>query len=645
MTNYCGVTTGPSGTYSIVENQIATLTSFASQAFSTAQAAVGALSAFSITFKPPQATFSLSASDVTPFQKPPSPEPPGISFQTPNPVSDPSLIEVNPISAGSAPTFTAAAPVISLPPRPGALSAERPGAPPTPTSIVIPEPPDDTIPALPTLLDYQLPVIEEVDLSALKAAFQTLWASRPALAYSGRLGDNYLSTFETLWPALLARQADYIGANSVNARVIAVIEEFLSGSIGVPAAVDAQYWAREYAELDRNVAHAERQAREDWSARGEPLPAGVLDFRLAYARAEATKARQGVVRERMIKRTEWMIQNYATVLSAGIGFLEMERKQWLAVNTLTETLARQAFEVAARVGEFDLKVKELAREYWKAQASVFDTWLRTELAGLEKTKLELDTQRLIGEINKDLLTTYKLRLEGIQTTYALYKDKIEALNLVLGADKLRFEGFESLVKAYSAEVAAWAEEWAGFGKAVDGELGRTKIYETLAGAFAERMKGYQIDQDTKRSSEMLKIETNRLTLDLFGKKIERFLGELRAESERINALVTRYQADTQVYAAENAAEASRIGSEIQALELDTRQGEARANISLKESEIAIQEMLSIKNLLLQAMDAIARTEANLAGSAMSAAHVSAGISNSHGQSTGCSTNYNVSIEQ
>lgn len=640
---YCGIAIGTGGTFSIVENQINALTEYANDAVTIAQDTLAQLAQFSVDFTVPSMTFQLTSNNVAPFQAAAKPTAPSAVIATPAVVSDPSLKEIAEVSLGTTPVFTATEPVVTLPPRPGSLSAIPPGSAPTMTNVTLPTEPSDVIPDLPSLTSYQLPVIAPLNLAGLRSAFDLLWEGRPA-DFTGALGDNYLSSFNSLWPALLAKQADYIGSNTVNSRVISVIEDFLSGAIGVPSSVDTQLWGRDYAELDRNVQRAEREARENWSARGETMVGGVLDFRLAYARQEAVRARQNVVRERMIKRNEWLIENYARALQRGIGFLEMERKQWLAVNQFAEQMAARAFDVASKVAEFAMRVRQLAQSYWKEQAGVFDTWLRTELAELERVKMELDSQRLISDINKDLLAQYNQRLEGIKIKFSLYKDKIEALNLIVAQDKIRFDGFESLVKAYTAEVSAWGEEWNGYSKAVDGELGRARVYETMAQAFAERMKGYSIEQDTKRSNEQLKIETNRLAIDLFGRKIDRFLGELRAEETRVNALVNLFQTQGQLYASENNAQEGRIRSEVQALEFDTKQREVNANLELRRAEFSIQEMLSIKELMLKAMEAIARTEATLAGSAMSAAHVGATISSGTNDSKSCSTNYSVKIE-
>jgi hypothetical protein len=645
MAGNCGSLAGPGGTFSIVQGQISTLTNYATQAFNGAQAAVNALASFRASFMVPQAQFTLSPNNVGPFVKGTRPTAPAITFTLPDAVLDPALVSVNTISAGNAPTFTATEPVISLPPRPAALTAVRPGDPPTPSVITLPDQPDDTIPPLPALNVYRLPEIAPLDLSGIRNAFATLWSQRPALDFADSLGDNYLSNVATLWPSLLAKQASYVGANSVNDQVIAVISEFLNGSIGIPAAIDAQSWGRDYAELDRNIVKAEREAREGWSARGETMPAGVLDFRLAYARQEATKARQGVVRDRMVKRNEWMIENYKAVVQTGLGFLDLERKQFIALQTLTETFAYHAFDVAERIIKVEIAIKELVRSTWVAQAGVFDTWLKTELAELEKIRAELEVQQLIGKINSDLLAQYNMRLEGIKTVFSLYKDKIEALNLILGQDKLRFDSFDSLVKAYTAEVGAWGEEWGGYGKAVDGELGRTKIFESLTQAFAEQMRGYQIGQETARANEQLKIEGNRAQVELFGQKINRFGAQLRSESERVDALVKSFQANTALYDSDNRAESSRYDGGIRALELDTRQGEAKANISLKQSEVAINELVQLTTLLVHALSTVAQTESSLAGAAMGAAHVQASIHSQDSDSIACQTSYNYSIQQ
>lgn len=442
-----------------------------------------------------------------------------------------------------------------------------------------------------------------------------------------------------------SRQTSYIGENTVNADVISIINDFMDGTIGIPSSIDTQLWARDYAEIDKSLSRAEREANEAWASRGETMPAGILSYQLAMARQEATKARNAVVRERMIKRNEWQIENYKSIINSGIAFLEMERKQFVALNQLSETLAYHAFDVSEKIIRIELAAKELSVNTWKAHIASFDTWLRAELAELEKVKAELEIQRLIGQINNDLLEQYKARLQGISLRYDLYKSKIESLNLIIAQDKLRFDAYESEVRAYVAQVEAHSKEWEGFGHAVDGELGRAKIYETMAQAFAERMKGFQTKKEIERYNEALKIDDNKVKIDLLGKRIAKYDSDVRGETARIDALVRKMALDADIYKTKSAAELGRIEAETRLWEGDIKRAEIDANLTIKAQEVAINEMLAIKNILLQALDAVARTESNLAAAAMSAANVSASIQGQSTDSTSCSTSYNVSVEE
>ena len=95
------------------------------------------------------------------------------------------------------------------------------------------------------------------------------------------------------------------------------------------------------------------------------------------------------------------------------------------------------------------------------------------------------------------------------------------------------------------------------------------------------------------------------------------------------------------YALKHEAEKTYVGTELQKLDYLLNVDRFNADTTIKEAELEQNKVLQLTKITQDSLDAVARTSAQLAGSAMSAMNVGASISSSSsiGQSSSCSETY------
>ena len=657
MSNGCpqSFAVGPSGTYNMVQTQLALSQGWATDSYETAIDFLDQIAEFTIDEIPINANFD-PINNTTPFNKPPVPESPDIQFAVEaNLPANPSLLTLEDPDFQDAPTFDVGEPSIALPVRPDSLSVSDPGDPPLVTDPELPAEPDTTLPPVPLLKDLDLPDVPNIDLDTILTQFQLTRASRPDLDpkilegmgndYIKNVGDSQAAIFDSVESNLQTINLAYglweSGPNGVVSKTASTVATMLDGGTGMPPAIEQALFGRAADRFDKEAMQVVDQAAIEWSSRGFTMPGNALVAQVQQARQEAATNKANAIRDIYIQNAQFEIENLRVAVAEGVKQEEQSFRHFVDLYGRAQDNANKAFDVGLAM--FDLKVKlyQIQLDVYRTDLDAYKTWIEIELSRLEEVRAEIELQRLVSEINTQLVEIYKSRLEAVNIKVEIYKAQVDAVKSLVDIDVARVRAYAEKVNAFRARVDVKQAEFDAYAKLVDAEVSRVNLYNAQVQAFATRVTAYRAGVEAEISKEQLSIAQNENKIREFSAKLERYSQAVQAEAARVTAAASIFDGQSRMYTAELGAEQARAVSDTREFELNIQQGQADANLKLARASQLVQQAQRSAALELEAMSSGARVAAQLAASSMSAVNIGAHLqsSGSTSETNNCTTTY------
>ncbi len=554
---------------------------------------------FTVTFTPPPITTAPAMPAA-----PTSPDVAISPFVTPDPLT---LQSVPAISPAVAPTLTAQPPVLAFTDRPADLTAVAPSEVPTVATPAAVDRPTIVVPDVPTMLDLNIPVIPATNI--------------PLFTDHRPTDDMTPPDIGLVW----AEDAYSPSLTNLSSKLVDMLQFDYD-------AAETAIWERGQERIQRTTNLNSRQLFNDFAARGFSMPSGVLLEADMELRAKAGDQLADNAREAMIKAAEINKEKLATAIQFGVMYEGqlMNFHGQVAQRALEGAKAMADIAISvfnARVTIFNTRVQA-----YRTDAEVYNTLVQAELTKLQQYKLELEGQQLISGINQQRIEMYKAQYQAVMSAVELYKAELDGARLSVEVDRARIEGFKATVDAYTSMVGAKSAEYQAWGETIKAESVKMGAYETEVRAFAATVDAY-------KTGESVKIEQNKLIIDQNRALIEEFRAGLEYLSEQIKSEVARVTAATQVYDGQSRVYSAAVGAveatgrmNVANTQLAIAEGQATADVYLKSAELKINETLRNAQVQVGAMEAGARTTAQLAGSALSAFNMttSVGASSSYG---------------
>lgn len=627
-------------TSDIVQSQISEFQAYADSAFSTA---LDALQQISTEFQAGYEEIGVdwggpthpNTEDLPDYVKPqPVPEAPTIDFTEPddpgNPISENEIRdEIEQATARfsgiTQPVFTDTPLPIQLPDPP---ATTLPAPPDDPAPIIVPDYPDAPvydIPVVPEMRAITLPVLDEPDLSSISALIAELRANKPVSPVMPAT-PNFRDLAAYYYSLTNQQLTSFVGSCPALASVCPRLTELLAGdSIGIPAAVAQGLRDRAFAAEDRQAFQAEQEVLSDWLARGFTLPGGALEARLAQVRQLSRDKKAQLNRDLWLEEAKLEIENLRFAIQQGIAYEGMLRDSWAKLYSIVQAMASADIETTLKVLEAALSLYKTQVEAWATEFATIKDQLQIELAKLDIYKAELDGQKLVNQLNQQDIDLYKAKWEAINVQVVVYKTAVEAANSLLQAELSKLEYAAKKVQIYIARVQAYGEEWKAYGIAADAEKTKAELFKAQSDAFSSRVEAYGKQIDAAKVMGDFDIAGLKLLLESWQSKLEQYKAELQTEVSRIDALVKSGGIDADIYKTKALVETSYTDFELKKLEYVLNVDKLQSDVAIKESELSQSRELSLQKMALDALDAIARTGSQLAGSAMSAMNVQASL--------------------
>jgi len=639
----CGLVTGVgAGTFDIVESQISHFTEKGDEAYQTA---LDALQMISQSFTQNISTIdsaslnpSVNSGSLPEYMRPqPEPDVPDLTWKDTDAPTEPPTIDADfsdYFFEIPRPTFQGKSPELKFI---GVPSRNLPNPPNEPDPFKAPTYPDKPTIELPQIvspINIVLPTLDPPDISGIQATIAGLRDNLPE-APSLPQDIGFTDIVNQFFSSAKLQISDTVLG------LVEKINTLLSGGTGIPNDVALAMRNRAYFIEDRMAYQAEQTAIADWLARGFTLPGGSLEVKLTEIRQKSVDKKSELNLNLWIEEAKLEIENMRFAVQQGITYEAMHKDALIKLYGVCGDLAAKAADVQIKLLDAAVNVFQAKGQMWQIQFSTINSEIQLELSNIEVYKAQLEGQKLISDLNQQEVELYKTQIESVNSRVSLYKAEVEATNALLQGELGKLQYAAERVKLYATEISAWEAEWKAYGESVRAEQGKVEIYKALVQGFSSEVEAYAKNIDAAKTEASLQLETLQLGLQTWTAQLEKYKAEVQAESVRLGAASDVYRNQMQGYALKHEAEKAYIGTELQKLDYLLNVDKFNADKTIKQADLEQTKMLQLTKIAQDSLDAVARTAAQLAGSAMSAMNVGASVSSGSSFSSGnsCSETY------
>lgn len=559
---------------------------------------------------------------------------------------------------GDAPTFSP--PTLQMPDAPGDLSIddllsaldvgdmEIPDAPASVT-ITIPEAPEMATIAAPTRpdisTDIDLPESPEITLPEMEALTEI---TLPTFEFPE------LPTFDATppdasgitVPSVFINWAEPQYAPVVLDEVAASVKAMMAGGSGLPAAVEDALFTRARERDSAETTRAVQEAVDTWAARDFSMPPGMLVKQTDVIREQGRLKAAELNRDILIEAAKWQIESLRFAVQQGIALEQI-------TTNLHENLAKRLFEVARFQAEAQINVFNAQINLFNAQNSAFATLAqvyRTKLDGavakLTAYKTAVDAQVALGQVNQQRVEVYKAKLSAVQSSVEVYKAMMQGAQVRAEAIKNQFDAYKADVQAYAEQIGAEKVKFDAYQARVQGESAKANILDAQARAYASTVQALSNKAEIKVKGAQLKMEAARTKVTKFLADVDAYKASLEASLREVQYGTSVFQAQVEGWKAKTSAAVADAEMQSRFADMNTRTNIAYAEMQMGEYSTKMTHAIQEANIALESAKALGQYTAQLAAGAMSAMHVTAGISgsgstnSSTSESTSTSTNHN-----
>ncbi|MDB5885165.1 MAG: hypothetical protein JWR74_1336 [Polaromonas sp.] len=462
------------------------------------------------------------------------------------PGAAPAFQDISAIEAGPLPVLTAALPTLTLPTAPAQLSEFLAAAPGIETSFAFPSPPDVLMNPLieaPVLPDRAAPTAPQVMLPVFDVGSPVDTTVAPTdLEGKFRAGysDAALSTISMLDGFL---DAQLTKMNPRFHEQMGLIEtqlaRYLAGGTGFKPEVEDAIYSRAREKNDREAARVRDAGYGEAASRGFTLPTGALMAGMARARQEAAnnnlKAASDIVAmqaEMEQKNLQFAVTTSASLRTAMLQASLSYHQNLISINGQALDCAKSILSAIIETYNTGVKAFSLKLDAYKAEAVVYETRLKSAMAGIELYQAELKALEILTTVDRAKVEVYRARIESLRAYADVYKSQIDAVLGRASLEKLKLDLFQAQVQAYSARVQGKNAEWQGYTAAIGGQNAKAQLYRTQVDGFGAQVQAYKAGIEAKSEVVRAAAATNRARADQYAATLSGYAAVVQARGEK-----------------------------------------------------------------------------------------------------------------
>lgn len=520
-------------------------------------------------------------------------------------ITAPILDSIPYISFGDAPELDVEKPTMVMPAAPNPIMADKPTTPSIDTTLILPAAPVISDIPSPTLHGISIPTIPELDLPV----------------FSGISPDS--SGIDLPSGTFSFTEVQY--TSDVLSDVDSLVQQMLSGGVGIPDNVWDSIWQRGREQLSKEAEKSISQINNEWSSRGFSMPQGVQAAQIKEIRESVLSASAEYSRELAIKHAEHKVQNLQFAVQQGIAF-ETIRGAWHEQEVARALdAAKLAYQATIDIFQAGLSLHNAEIQLYNIESVIYKSLIEAEIMKLEEQRLELQAQSLIKEINQSEIELYKAKHEALTIKVQNYKAQVDAAVSTLESAKTQAVIYGHQIQAYGEEIKAGAMEYDAYKTQVEAEGIKFGAYETAVKAFGAETDAYKTNVEAKLSENNAIIENNKQRVLQFETNIARFDTNLKAEIQGLSAYADAYKAKAMVYETESRDKQFITNTEIQSAQNQLRKHTNDVGIATSNAQQRSETLRTEGALNSNAAQSVAKIYSGLAASSLSAMSISASI--------------------
>ncbi len=537
--------------------------------------------------------------------------------------------DISPIEAGTLPVFNAIEPTITLPTAPNQLAEFTQTSPTIVTDFVFPEPPSVLLNPLieaPTIEERAEPSKPQVALPAFSAVAPVDTTSVPT-----DLAADFESAYRDAAPSTIAMVNGYVDAmlakhnpryHEQMAAIEAQLSKYMAGGTGLSASVENAIYERAKTKTDAEARRVRETAIADMAGRGFTLPNGALVSAIQQARQAGADNNAQAAREITVMQAEMEQKNLQFAVTTSAALRSTMLNATLSYMQNLTTINGQALDYAksmlsSLIESYNISVKAFGvkLDAYKAEAAVYETRLKSAMAGIELYKVEIQALEAMTQVDKSKVDVYRARIESLTSLSNVYKAQIDAVMGRASLEKLKLEMFQSQVQTYSAQVQGKNAEWQGYKAAIEGQTAKASIFSTQVQSYAAQVNGYKAGIEAK--SEVIKAQA--MTNDARARQFAALLsgyktvvdarGEVaRTKLENQRQTVVAFQAKTQ--------------AAVSFAQVQNEYYKAASSVAIQNADLQLRASISgatVKQAYMETMASLGLQSAKIYGSLASSA--------------------------
>lgn len=542
---------------------------------------------------------------------------------------------ISPIVPDSVPVFTDVPLPTNEPTKPSTLREFTERAPVINTSVELPSAPDLIPVYAPDIVSRTEPDAPQVMLPSFSATMPENNVAAPA-----ELAGSFSAAYREAAPSTITMINGYVDAQltKMNPRyheqmgaIESQLDKYLKGGTGLSTKVEDAIYNRA---RERNEVEAARARNAAWSEaalRGFTLPTGALVSSVARARQEGANNNAKSATDIAVAQAEMEQKNLQFAVTTSTGLRTSVINAMLSYMQNATALNGQALDYAKTVlssiiemYNTSVKMYSAKLDAYKAEAAVYETRLKSAMAGVELYRVEVAALQAMTQVDHAKVEVYQARIAARGAEINVYKTQVEAVVAAASLEKLKLEMFQSTVQAYGAEVQAKTAEWNGYSAAWQGEVAKSNDFRAKAEAFRAKVDGYKANIEGQAKVAEGIAMNNKSIAESYTAAVNAYATEVRAKGEKAKVEVQNESQKVHAFQVKAQAELANAQAGVEYYR-------ATSSVALEKARIIMQGQVEESNsvkafgqTMAQLGTANATIHANLASAAMSGINTLAG---------------------
>jgi hypothetical protein len=417
------------------------------------------------------------------------------------------------------------------------------------------------------------------------------------------------------------------------------IQRMMAGGMGLAPEIEQQLFDRARAREDMTASKATAEAFDTFANKGFTMPPGALVAQVNAVAEQGRLQANALQREVMTKVADIEVENLRFAVSQSVAVEQLLMNIFNNAAQRTFEIAR--FTVESQIQLYNAKISlynTLAGAY-ATRAQVFKIKTDAALAQLDVYRLQLEGQKLVGEINQQRVVTFNAKVQALLTQVEIYKADMQGAQLKTEVIRTQLEAYRTDVQAYAERIGADKLRFDAYRTQVDGEVAKVGVLEAEARVFGERVRAADVQANIQFKSVDAALQKLTNDTQRFVAVVDRSKTEIAAKLGAFEANARVAGLNIQYMSTENEATRSRNEADVRVAELQLQTNTVMTSAAIERYRVNITKILEEAGLKQRSLAAAGQIASTLAGGAMAAQHVQASISANSSDSTNTSTSF------